>query len=91
MNEVTEAATTTTDRPVVYLNWEQAELHCGLSRSLLRRQVAAGNLTVVRAGGRTLVKRADLDEFLDGHRTTGPATTGRGVMPAAQRLEASDS
>jgi excisionase family DNA binding protein len=82
MNEATEAATTTTGQPVEYFDREGAEAYSRLSETFLRRQVAAGNLTVIRIGGRVLFRRDDLDAFLDGHRTTGPATTGRGVMPA---------
>ena len=91
MNEAAEATTVTTSPPMAYFDWQQAEDYTRLSRSFLRRQVVAGSLTVIRAGGRIIFRRDDLDAFLTRHRVTGRATTGRGVMPAAQRIETTDS
>ncbi len=69
-----------TSRPPTYFDWDEAEVYSKLSRTFLRRQVAAQRLFVIRAGGRVIIRRDDLDAFLEEHRTTGPAKRGRGCM-----------
>jgi excisionase family DNA binding protein len=68
--------------PSRWLSWEQASAFSTLSKATLKRQAQAGRLPVSRIGRRTVICRDDLDAFLDQHRTTGPATTGRGVKPS---------
>lgn len=68
-----------------YFNWEQAEIYSGLSRTFLRRQVATERLTVIRISGRVLIRRDDLDAFLNDHRTTGSPDRGRGVVASKQK------
>jgi excisionase family DNA binding protein len=62
----------------VYFGWPEAEAYTKLSRVFFQRKIRAGELQALRVGGRTLLRRRDLDEFLERHRTTGPVNRGRG-------------
>jgi excisionase family DNA binding protein len=41
----------------------------GLSRATIYRQIDAGNLTIVKIGRRTLIKREALTAFLNGEQS----------------------
>lgn len=44
----------------------------GLGRTSLYEEIAAGRLRVVRAAGRTLLARRDLEEYVEALRATAP-------------------
>jgi excisionase family DNA binding protein len=71
-----ETSDTHADRrepPRLSLDWWAKEI--GLSRRKLNLEIAAHRLRAIRVGGRTLVKEADMDQWLDQHAT----------MPAQER------
>lgn len=51
------------------LPYDEARRLVGVSEKTLRRWVAAGELPVVEVGGVRLIRPADLEEFLDNHKT----------------------
>jgi excisionase family DNA binding protein len=79
MNTQSQPPREATEPHQTYLDWKGAESYTRLSRTYLRRQVAAGNLQAIRLGGRTLFRREDLDAFLERFLTTGPVESGRGA------------
>ncbi len=53
--------------PPYAMKLPEAARHVGLSVPMLRRQIAAGRLPVVRVGRAVLVRRRDLERFVDAH------------------------
>ena len=60
----------------------------GLSESMVRKQVAAGVLPVVRVGTVPLVRTADLRAFLEAHVEDRQATADRIAAEIAATLQA---
>jgi excisionase family DNA binding protein len=51
-----------------------------ISRATLYRLLAAKNLTIIKLGRRSLIRRAELDRFIDG--LTGSASSETGTTQA---------
>ena len=61
-----------------YLSVKRAALYCDLSQKTLRRFIAGGRLTAYRpAKGKILIKRSELDAFID--QCTRKVRSGRGI------------
>lgn len=54
------------------LDIESAAETLGIGRSTLFGLIRAGEMPIVKIGKRTLIRRADLDAFIDGHTSTIP-------------------
>ncbi|MFM9938656.1 MAG: helix-turn-helix domain-containing protein [Hyphomicrobiaceae bacterium] len=55
-------------QPAIALRIDAAVKASGLSRSTLYEHIARGRLKAIRVGGRRLILRRDLQEFLEGFR-----------------------
>ena len=61
-----------------YLSVKSAAIYCDLSQKTLRRFIAGGRLTAYRpAKGKILLKRRELDAFID--QSTRKVRSGRGI------------
>lgn len=56
-----------------YLNVPEAASYIGISQRTLRSLIADRKIRVIRLGGRVILRRIDIDRFLDQHAEGGVA------------------
>lgn len=62
-----------------FLSLTETSQELCISIASLHRIIARGELTVSRIGGRTLVERRDLEDYIAKTKTSGPQVAGRRI------------